>query len=45
MEVHPRSTGGVIGFNVVWLSADGERYVGGYTRTLSELFLLKGLAP
>ncbi|HET7498799.1 MAG TPA: hypothetical protein VFM00_10905 [Candidatus Eisenbacteria bacterium] len=45
MEVHPRSTGGVNGFNVVWLSADGERYVGGYSRTLSELFLLKGLAP
>jgi len=45
MEIHPRSTGGVTGSNAVWLSADGERYVCSYSRTLSELFLVTGLTP
>jgi Tol biopolymer transport system component len=42
-EVTPTDVTGLCGLNHIILSADGRSYVYGYTRLLSDLYLVKGL--
>jgi hypothetical protein len=42
-EVNPEDTTGLCEVGHIILSADGRSYIYGYTRLLSDLYLVKGL--
>jgi hypothetical protein len=42
-ELNPTDVTGLCGLGHIILSADGQSYIYGYTRLLSDLYLVKGL--